>query len=148
MIMRNEKEENENNDHRRMFTKILEVAGDYLIIFDPDPEKQTARCLLETNDAAYPAVLAYDPIKETFAIAILFHVSNDWTMPRVMILLRLQNHTAVESSSINLDTESSIVRVGSHAKLPAFNVVQAVVTAAIKDTINVLQDDDFRAFVN
>ena len=131
-----------------MFTKILKIAEDYFIIVDPDPEEHTARGLLETRDNARQAVLSYDPDKKTFAITVLFHVDNDWTMPRVMILLRLQNHTAVDSSSIKLDTESSIVRVESHAPLPTFNVVQAVVTAAIKDTINVLQDDDFRTFVN
>ena len=148
MIMRNDKKENENNDPERMFTKILKAAKPYLDIFDEDPENHTARGLLETHDAAYPAVLAYDPDKKTFAIAILFHVDNDWTMPRVMILLRLQNHTAVDSSSIKLDTESSMVRVESHAQLPAFNVVQAVVTAAIRDATHVLENDDFRKFVN
>jgi len=81
-------------------------------------------------------------------MSILFHINNDWTMPRVMILLRLQNHTAIGSSSINLDTESSTLRVKSHARLPVPNVAQAVVTAAMKDTIHVLEDDDFRNFVN
>ena len=148
MIMRNDKKENENNDHRRMFTKILKAAEDYFIIVDPDPKEHTARGLLKTHNNARQAVLSYDPDKKTFAITVLFHVDNDWTMPRVMILLRLQNHTAVDSSSIKLDTESSMVRVESHAQLPAFNVVQAVVTAAIRDATHVLENDDFRKFVN
>lgn len=148
MIMRNDKRENENNDSQRMFTRILEAVKPYIDIFDPDYENNTARGLLKTHCAAYTAALAYDPIEQTFVLVILFHINNDWTIPKVMILLRLQNHTAIRSSSIHLDTESSILRVESYAKLPAFNVVQAIVTAAVRDTIRVLEEDDFRKFVN
>jgi hypothetical protein len=150
MIMQNSKKdcEDENNEAERIFTRILEAAKPYIDIFDRDYENHTARGLLKTKDAAHTAALAYDPDRKTFVMAVLFHVSNDWTMPRVMILLRLQNQAAVGSSSINLDTESSTLRVKSHATLPVPNVAQAVVTAAMKDAIHVLEDDDFRRFVN
>ena len=146
MIMQNY--ENENTDHQRIFTRILEVAKHYMEIFDEDLENHIAKGLLETRNEAYMTTLAYDPDEKIFAMIIHFHVSNDWPMPKIMILLRLQNYPAVGLSSINLDTESYMLKVESHASLPAFNVVQPVVTAAIKNTVHVLEDDDFRNFVN
>ena len=150
MIMRMPQEisEKEQKDAERTFTKILNAARPYLNVVERDDENHVARCVLETQDAGYPAVMAYDPDKKTIVMSILFHISNDWTMPRVMILLRLQNQAAVGSSSINLDTESSTLRVKSHATLPVPNIAQAVVSAALKDAIHVLEDDDFRRFVN
>ncbi len=148
MQMTQENSEKEHKEAERTFTKILKAAKPYLNVVARDDENHVARCILETQDIGYPAVLAYDPDKKTFVMSILFHISNDWTMSRVMILLRLQNQAAVGSSSINLDTESSTLRVKSHAKLPVPNVAQAVVTAIVKDAIHVLEDDDFRRFVN
>lgn len=148
MQMTQEISEKEHKEAKRTLTRILDAAKPYLNVIARDDENHIARCVLETQDTGYPAVLAYDPGKKTFVISILFHVENDLTMPRVMILLRLQSHIAIGSSSINLDTESSTLRVKSHATLPVPNVAQAVVTAALKDAIHVLEDDDFRRFVN
>lgn len=140
--------EKEQKEAERAFTKILSAAKPYLNVVTRDDKNHVARCVLETQDTGYPAVLAYDPEEKTVVMSILFHVDNDWTMPRVMVLLRLQSHTATGSSSINLDLESSTLRVKSHARLPVPNLAQAVVSAALKDTIHVLEDDDFRRFVN
>ena len=149
MIMRNDRKENENDDHRRIFTRILKAVKPYLNIFDCDYENHTARGLLETRGAAHIAVLAYEPSKKTFAIVIFLHVNTDWTMPRVMILLRLQNHIAVGSSSINLDTESSTLQVKSHAVLPtpSPDIVNAVITQALRDALAVLENKDFKELV-
>jgi hypothetical protein len=148
MQMTQELLEKEHKEAKRTFTRILDAAKPYLNVIARDDENHVARCVLETQDTGYPAVLTYDPCKKTFVMFILFHIKNDLTMPRVMVLLRLQNHTAIGSSSINLDTESSTLRVKSHARLPVPNVAQAVVTAAVKDAIHVLENDDFRRFVN
>lgn len=150
MIMLNDKTnfENEKNETKRIFTSILEAVKPYIDIFDPDYENNTARGLLKTCCAAHTTTLTYDPDEKIFAMVIHFHVDNDWPMPKIMILLRLQNYTAMGLSSINLDTESYILKVESHASLPAFNVVQPVVTTAVKNSIHVLEDDDFRSFIN
>ena len=150
MIMQlpQETSKKEHKEAKRTFTRILDAAKPYLNVIARDDENHVARCVLETQDTGYPAVLAYDPEKKTVVMSILFHINNDWTMPRLMVLLRLQNHTAIGLSSINMDTESSALRVRSYATLPVPNVAQAVVSAALKDAIHVLEDDDFRRFVN
>ena len=148
MPEQNETQEFDNNDSQRIFTRILQAATPYLNVFDRDDENHIARGLLVTPSGAHTAVLAYDAVQKALMLAVVLRTNGDWTMPRLMILLRLQNDTAVGSSSISLDAESSVLRVRSHALLPSPNVVPTVVAAALKDTVNVLEDSDFRTFVN
>jgi len=70
------------------------------------------------------------------------------TTAEVMILFRLQNRAANGSSSIHLDPEESTLQIKAHARVPAPNVVEPIVTGALRDTVRVLENDDFRKFVN
>ena len=150
MIMQNNyrKQKIRETHTKRIFTMILQAAKPYFTSVDADYRHCTVRGVLNTKDLGMRAVISYDAVHKSLTVMVNLPVHNDWTMPKVMIFLRLQNHTAVGSSSINLDTESSTVRVKSHAALPVPGVAQAVVAAAIRDTVHVLQDDDFRRFVS
>ena len=149
MIMQMTQEflEKEHKKAERILTKILDAAKPYIKIITRDHENHIARCILETKDIGYQSVLTYNPNQKAFSMIICFHIADDWTIPRVMILLRLQSRIAIGSSSINLDTESSTLQVRSHARLPVPNVAQSVVKKTIEDTISVLENDDFRRFV-
>ena len=150
MIMQNNANESQKQDDeaRRMFKRILDAARLHFTPVDPDYENHTARGILITEDGAHQAVLSFDAVKTTLTVLVILQTKAELTMPRVMILLRLQNHTAVGSSSIGLDPESHLVRVRSHAILPNPSVVQPVVSVAMRDAINVLEDEDFRHFVS
>jgi len=63
-------------------------------------------------------------------------------------VLRLQNRPANGSSFIHLDPESLTLQVTAHAMVPAPNVIEPIVTGALQDTVRVLENDDFRKFVN
>jgi len=115
---------------------------------DRDYENHTARGLLRTRRLAHRAVLAFDAINNTVVVAVDFGTRIELTTACMLILLRLQNRAANGLSSIHLDPESSTVQVQARALLPAPNVVQPVVTATFKDTVRVLENDDFRKFVN
>ena len=84
MIMQATQEisEKEQKEAERTFTRILDAAKPYLNVITRDDENHIARCVLETQDTGYPAVLAYDPEKKTLVMSILFHVSNDWSMSK------------------------------------------------------------------
>jgi len=140
--------ENREEEAKRIFTMILNAAEPHVRVFDQDDQNHTARALIETRDAAYEVAIAYDAIEKTFAVVVCLHIDDNWTISKVMIFLRLQNHTAIRSSSINLDLEDSMLRVGSNVPLPEANVVQPIVTSVVKDTIHVLDDDDFKGFIN
>jgi hypothetical protein len=133
---------------RRMFSKILDAAEHFMVVFDPDYENHTARGLLRTGRAAHTAVLAFDASKSTLVVVVDLRTRIELTTAHVMILLRLQNRAANGSSTIHLDPESSTVQVKAHALLPAPSVVQPVVTATLRDAVRVLENDDFKTFVN
>ena len=133
---------------RRMFTRVLDAAERFMEIFDRDYENHTARGLLRTRREGQRAVLAFDASKGTLAVFVDFPSHIELTTARVLILLRLQNRAANGSSSIHLDPESSTLQVKAHAMLPAPSVVQPIVTAALRDAVRVLENEDFRKFVN
>ena len=118
MQMTQEISEKEHKEARRTFTKILKVAELYLTIIECDHENHTARGILQMYDKVYMTVVAYEPDHKAVIIVIRLRVNGQWTMPQMLILLRLQNLVAVGSASINLDQESSILLVKAHTLLP------------------------------
>jgi len=150
MIMQDNPNESQNQDHeaKRTFKRILDAAKPYFTPVDPDYENHTVRGIIITEDVAHQAVLSFDAVKATLTVLVILRAKADLTMSRVMILLRLQNYTATGSSSIGFDPESSVIRVKSHGILPERSVVQPVVSAAMRDTLNVLENEDFKHFVN
>jgi len=150
MIMQDNTNErrDQNDEARRTFTRILEAARPHFTAVDPDYENHTVRGILTTEEVAHQAVLSFDAVKTTLTMIVIFRTKADLTMSRVMILLRLQNYAASGSSSIGFDPESSIVRVKSHGILPERSVVRAVVSAAMRDALNVLENEYFKHFVS
>jgi len=137
----------ENDTARNTFEKILNAAKPYLNIIPGNKSNNIVKGILETQETGYRATLIYYPEQKAFSLIIRFQLKQEVSMPRLMILLRLQNYTAIGSCSINLDTENFTLRVKSHAILPAHNVVRSVVVATLRDTVNVLEDDDFQRFI-
>jgi hypothetical protein len=131
-----------------MFKKILNAARLFMEVVDHDYEKHTARGILRTSNAGHGIILAFDPLRSSIALLMVLPTRAELTMTRVIILLRLQNRTATRSSSITVDPESSAVRVNAHGLVPVADAVQPVVSAAFRDTIRVLEDDDFKQFIN
>lgn len=150
MIMPSEqnKKRKENRKAKRKFVRILRAAEHHIIVFDVDYENHTARGLLLTKCGARQIILAFDAAKDALTLIVVLPTDAGLTMSRVMILLRLQNYTAAGSSSISFDPESTVVRVKSHAILPDRSIVQPVVSSAMGDTLKVLENEDFRHFVN
>jgi hypothetical protein len=138
--------ENDESEAQRVFTGIMDAAEPYMEVYTHDHKNHVARGLLRTRHEGRRAILAFDPYKGTISVMVDFPISAEITLPWAMILFRLQRQAAAGTSTIIADPESSMLRVGTRAPIPAPDVMQPVLGRAFRDTVRVLENSDFRSF--
>jgi hypothetical protein len=138
--------ENDESEAHRVFTGILDAAEPYMEIYGHDYKNHVARGVLRTRHEGRRAILAFDPYRGTISVMVDFPISAEITLPWAMILFRLQRQAAAGTSTIIADPESSILRVGTRAPVPAPDVMQPVLVRAFRDTVRVIENSDFRSF--
>ena len=137
--------ENDTLKAQRVFTSIVNTAAPYMEIASSDHENCVAQGLLKTRQEGRRATLSFNPHQRTISMMVDFPVRDEITLPWAMILFRLQRQTATGTSSIIVDPESSIIRVRAQAPVPAQDVVRPVLIRAFRDTVRVLENNDFRS---
>ena len=152
MIMQNETPEFENDDQnpqdrRREFTRILRAAKPLWQEVLSTPEKHIARGLVFTTNRGITADLSFNKHRKRVLLMIRLRTNNDLSPSQKQSVEKVQNESQ-GLTSIAFDKNSRILRIRSQSVLPAAVLADAVVPQVFEDTVQLLDDENLRDIVD